>query len=847
MSTGSWTRIPVLFAVVWGASASGQHARLGRIDIYVVDKAFDLGERAGAPGAQVTDCSWLGKGKENAGASAQITLNARGAWQELWVEFVAQGSGDVDIDLQGEWYRKVSADDIRLVWADNVSVQGKGAEIVNASFEEAGDDGRPVGWRFTGGFPAERYSRDGSVAKFGQACVAPWYGSQARQAFHVTRGERYRVAAWFRVFAVDPEQVSLAERAEGLAPHFDFYTQTLEIELADEAVARKASVSVTALLNGAEWAISSRWDDNNLSDLKMRDVLTAHGHKGNFYLNGTGRGFSGDPYAYGQKPGDNIGRELLRGGHAIGAHSWTHPMLSYCNRNRIFEEVMRCRIDWEAHIDAPVNSYAFSFCNFRNSLHGTVVQLDIADALLRAGLYHMANGRFLQGTDLQLPVSWILPPDGRPIDAVFTQYLKDTGIRSSNPNISFDMHVWYRTPEAWKQFEEELDRYGGRPEWWYCNQNEYSAYRHQFERTRVETERKATRLTVRLSRPCLRDLNDAVPLTLQVAGVPAESVRNVRAPRARCEQEQQAGPARFNLWHDRSQHLPAKVGWIRNDENYPALTQTSMDPDFPGLAGVLHFRGQSLSLQLANRGDRPLNGVWITYRLPLAWEHGVVRRKVTAIAPGQTFSDTLDLHEATDDFSYHSDVGFHAGQVDFARGDEAGRLYLSCRAVSRRRDATYPRDGFLMLGPIPEPQFDEAKAVAAAERHASLRLGDGRDLNWRRSDPAKSGMLDVEVVPTTCAWGHREKEAQFYLLRTTVESEREQPARLIIDRGTTVAAYVNGRKADPATVALREGGNPLLLVCKAHGSFRPGNAGAFLRTAAPGSRKRLTNIRYVAR
>ena len=107
-------------------------------------------------------------------------------------------------------------------------------------------------------------------------------------------------------------------------------------------------------------------------------------------------------------------------------------------------------------------------------------------------------------------------------------------------------------------------------------------------------------------------------------------------------------------------------------------------------------------------------------------------------------------------------------------------------------------------------------------------------------------MLDVEVVPTTCGWGHREKEADVYLLRTTLHSEREQRVRLIVDRGTTTAVYVDGENVEPDDASLREGPNQLLLVCKAHGRFRPGNAGAFLRATAPGARTRLTNIRYVA-
>ena len=127
------------------------------------------------------------------------------------------------------------------------------------------------------------------------------------------------------------------------------------------------------------------------------------------------------------------------------------------------------------------------FCNFTNAMEGDHVRLDIADVLMRSGFYHVANGRFTHGLELAMPVSWILPADGRPIDDAFATFLRNKSIKKANPNISFDMHVWYRTPEAWRNFEAQLDKYGRNPKWWYCNQNEYAAYRYQFLNTKVET------------------------------------------------------------------------------------------------------------------------------------------------------------------------------------------------------------------------------------------------------------------------------------------------------------------------------------------------------------------------
>ena len=826
-------------ALPW-TPAEASHAAFGRIDIYVVDKAFDLSEVTAAPRATTGPCSWLGKGKEQTGAATQVRLNPRGEWEELWVEFAPTASGQVDIDLQGEYYRPASKDDLRLVWADNVSVEG--ATIANGSFEEATDDGLPVGWRFTRKLARTRYSRDGTVAKFGKSCVAVWYGSQARQAFRVEEGRRYRVRAWFRVIEADPEQIRLAERIKSIVPHFGFYEQTVEIEFGDAASAQQAKVTALPLFNGHEWAVSSRWDDNNLDDLKMRQVLERHGYRGNFYINGPGRGFHGNPYgltAAGQ--GSDIHKQLLPGGNAIGAHSWTHPMLAHCSRNRIFEEAMRCRAHLESVADAPVCSYAFSFCNFTNSLDGPGVHLDIADVLTRCGFHHVANARFARGLDLSLPVSWLLPSDGKPIDATFARLLRNTHAQAGSPNISFDMHVWYRTPEAWRRFEAQLSKYGRNPKWWYCNQNEYAAYRHQFLLTRMRPQRHGRTLRVVMARPCLRDLNHAVPLTLEVTG-PA---RAVRAGRAACDVVERSDTAtRFHLGHDPSQRLPAKFGWIRNDDNRSEPNDSDRDEDFPALSGLLHKQGNALRLVLRNGARSALTNVRITYRQPLAWNDGVVVRHVGEIAEGQ-YRDSLPMTLARPDYKYRSHVSFHAAQVDFDCNGRAGRLYLTCRAPGLAPDPSYPHQGFLRLGPIPENEFDLARAATLAKGAGTWVLASGKELTWTRVDPARSASLDVEVIYTTGSWRPRGPNAGVYLLRSTVKSPDAREVAVHYPGHAVPAVFVNGERVEKPTVPLRAGGNRLLLACRCRDGFSPANAGVFLRLTRPKGRDRLTDLEFV--
>ena len=67
---------------------------------------------------------------------------------------------------------------------------------------------------------------------------------------------------------------------------FPTYAQDLEVTFNSEAAAAKAAIVMTPLFNGYEWAISGRRDDNNPKHLETRAVLTKHGHKTTWYLNG---------------------------------------------------------------------------------------------------------------------------------------------------------------------------------------------------------------------------------------------------------------------------------------------------------------------------------------------------------------------------------------------------------------------------------------------------------------------------------------------------------------------------------------------------------------------------------
>ncbi|KPK64205.1 MAG: hypothetical protein AMK73_04760 [Planctomycetes bacterium SM23_32] len=837
-------RLVLLLAAAWmapllagtrpAASAAPlpRQATRGRIDVYVVGNAFDLGHlNAPAEADALGHCPWLGEGKEKTGLTCERRLGRD--WEELWVEFVPEGDGQVEIDLQGEWYQ-ARGDDVRLVWADSVTVEG--TTIRNGDFEEADPAGRPAGWRFTGGFPSERYSRDGSVARSGRSCVAVWHGSQARQAFAVEAGKRYRVGAWFRV--TDP---ALVKEPESFMAAFrdEMYEQELTLTFADAASAEKAALEVAPLYGNADWAVSCRWDDNNAADLRMREVMAAHGYKGTFYLNEPAPWFGAETAA-----------RLLEGGNSIGAHSMSHPFLSFVNRNRQFYEVLAVRMKWEAALDCPICSYSFSFCDFRNAWEGDAVHRDIAAALRRAGYYHIANGWFNDALRTELELSPILPSDGAPIDAAAERFLANPLHRRRHPHMSFSMHVWYRTPEAWERFEEQLDAYGRRPDWWYCNQNEYAAYRWQHRLSEVrEVSREGRRLTAALQRPALCDLNDGVPLTLIVGGVEPDSLVEAACEGAAVELiKPDRGPALLNLHHDRGRRLPGRIGLIENADNHRELRDGDAAADFPGLRGLLSFADGRLGLIIDNGSDAPLEDLVMRYRLPVAWREGVVVRRLGAVR-GRV-SDTLEPTPQGNGYKHTSGRAFYGAQLDFRLAGEPCRLHLSCRAAAPPRDASYPQGGFLVLGPLPEDAFDAGRLAEAARAGSLLErppLPPGAEgLAWRPESAEAPDLLDPEIVETSGQWRRPGPSAGIYLLRCAVESEAEQPAGLLWDEPAVEGAFLNGERVGNQDVLLRRGSNELVVAAAVgRGEFAGSNAGCFLRIVRPGTDERIANVRFL--
>jgi len=659
------------------------------------------------------------------------------------------------------------------------------------------------------------------------------------------------------VFAATGAQPSSA--SDNLpAPYFDTYEQSVTITFRDRQSAQAASIKVLPLYNGYEWAVSTRWDDNNPEDVKMRDVLAQHGYRATFYLN--------SPEQIPVPNWNDWEQSLFEGGNTLGGHSWSHPFLTYCSRNTMFDQIARIRVEREASSDRAINSYAFSFCDFMNPVEGDIVREDIAELLFRAGYYHAANALFTKDLESRMLVSHLLPPDGMaPIDDEFARILADPEIKKNNPNITFNMHVWYKTPEAWANFEAELERYGHNPAWWYCNQSEYAAYRLQYLYTRVAPHAKREALELTLTRPVVPDLNDAIPLTLEIAGVAAEAVASISFAGGPIERRDENGSVRFELPHDPDQRLPERIGWIKNDENYSMLNTEMACDAFDGLLGNLHLDGDTVRLVLDNRGGAlPLRALTIRYRLPLQHQMPAIRHFPSPLEAGGYLRDAIALTTANDaaqrsTAKYAAGSAFYVAQLDFRYGEKPARLYLTCNGAITRADAAFPAEGFVRLGPIPHNLFTLDWAEAAIAKPFVVPTLEGLGpLAWEPAAAAIPGRFDPEVVHTTGRWLLQEADPKgYYLLRSTVGASHRHAVSWRYTPDCVEAIYINGHKLEGDTATLERGPNDLVIVYATvradfdpnnfetvFQTLRPSNAGFFLRAAAADTGTRLDSLRY---
>jgi hypothetical protein len=431
-------------------------------------------------------------------------------------------------------------------------------------------------------------------------------------------------------------------------------TQTVEISGATP----EAKIEVLPIYKGFKWAFTSRWDDScSTADVTMGQLLSKHGHKGTFYPMSGGIGAKEE-------------QALLKAGHAFGSHSISHPDLLKSNCNHVFEELLRSRIDIEARTDVPVNSFAFPGNSFNDAASGW----RIYRLIQRSGYVQVAWCQILPEKMRQrLSGDFELPGDGASTEPAFTNVVNNEAVRKVEPNISLCTHAWaFENGKNWPWLEAELKKRGGNPDFWYCTQADYGAYRLQFRRSRVENVRgNKDGVVFDLIRPAVLDAGRAVPLSLRISG------GNMRQASVRVDgkvvavDSQDTGALTVSIPYGPNERLPEHIDAIET-AGKPVASK-----EFPFLDGSLGLDAKNAVLTLELKSTSAvLQDVDITYRLPFAAEPGILRRHFAQISAGQTLKDTVALKWASQARELFAGRAMFVAQVDFRKDGKPNRLYV---------------------------------------------------------------------------------------------------------------------------------------------------------------------------
>jgi hypothetical protein len=664
-----------------------------------------------------------------------------------------------------------------------------------------------------------------------------------------------------------------------------FYTQKLDLVMASEATAAKAKLAMLPLYQGKKWGVTCRWDDNSSgANAKLSALMKAHGIRGTFYLNGSGI-FSGrsctlkDDSAKGQAELKNLIADVLVDGHSLGSHGWTHALPGLLCKNRMFEEFMRNRIQLEAISDSPVMSHALAFNAYGNLFEPSLSGKAMAASLFRSGIYALALWEDTHQWPYPVPSPYTISTDGdkpETVRAKLAKVLANDSARETDPCLQFSIH-----PGGHQDAENEgriFDLVANKPEYWYCTQNEYAAYRTQLRLTRLTTSVAGRTIKVVLSRPAVDGLNDPIPITFALREVEPSDLREMKVEGATIERQDGEGEIRFSLSHDRDQRLPTKIDWIANEENAATLDDAKhCARDFPGVSGLLWKDGETLKWRMKNTTGVALSNIQAIYRLPIAYQNGSKRVYFDTLAPETELTQSEPLALASEEPKDRWGLGFFAVEISFTQGQQRGRLYLTTSAKDLvRLDDSYPNNHFVRLGPIPKEEYVPQMAEDIASRKAKqIVLKNGKVLTFAKIEltPERSDLLldlDPETVYATggaymSRWkGDVNLSDGIWLYRSVIVSQNREtaifwptpnpyavPGNAIFNHKTI---FLNGQKLPPydAPCTLNAGPNDLLIAYET-APLSIENIAFFCRFAAftPGHKPpwtglepRLKSIRY---
>ncbi|HCH84573.1 MAG TPA: hypothetical protein DFL85_03580, partial [Lentisphaeria bacterium] len=275
------------------------------------------------------------------------------------------------------------------------------------------------------------------------------------------------------------------------------YTREVKLTFATPEAAKEAKLTLLPLPAGKHFAFSTRWDDSNPKHARMAELLAKHGFKGTFFL-----------VARDDKFYDETLPLLTRKGHSVGNHTLNHPNLATLIPNEVSRQILQNRAEYEARTNQPVNAFVLPYCAYKNG-SDSLSPLRIGEALYRSG--ELGSPEYFPNLEEEygLPagswsVSSLFSIDDRHPSAERFDSEIEKRLKSMKPGDYFHatlgLHTW-QDDKGFETLDGIFAKYANRPDWWYCNENEYNAYRYAAQHTRIEKRVEGNRAIFLLAGP----------------------------------------------------------------------------------------------------------------------------------------------------------------------------------------------------------------------------------------------------------------------------------------------------------------------------------------------------------
>jgi len=223
---------------------------------------------------------------------------------------------------------------------------------------------------------------------------------------------------------------------------------------------------------GKTMAVVTSWDDGNVKDLQVMEMLIKYRMKGTFFMN---RNSQMIPRL----------RELEEKGMEIGSHSWSHPALYNSTPKRVLDELVEMRRFLEKEVQHPVISFAYPF-NYQPAYDadGNYVLRSMRQAGYWSGRATTTGDNSIDS----IPQPLAMRPNFHfKVGAVKTKEKLEQLLNNSGSILYIWGHSYELAGDGEKILDDVLSTVANRPEIWYADLGELMIWQYTRNKMIIET------------------------------------------------------------------------------------------------------------------------------------------------------------------------------------------------------------------------------------------------------------------------------------------------------------------------------------------------------------------------